>query len=84
LTLVLQKYYICFIKFTNTNLKPNKMKASYQFTNSKGYTTRIYVLKITEKSVYYCFANEDGTPKNKKASLRMSVNSFSSFLPLTK
>jgi hypothetical protein len=68
--------YIVYICRNNTAMKT---QTAYQFTNKLGYTTRIFVLEITEKSVYYCWANEDGTPKEYRERMRMSVSSFKAY-----
>lgn len=54
---------------------------AYQFTNKHNYTTRIYVLEITNKSVYYTWADETGKPTT-DARFRMSRNSFNHYTPM--
>lgn len=71
--------YIVYIRRKQTAMKT---QTAYQFTNKNGYTTRIYVLEITEKSIFYCWANEDGTPKQYRERSRMSINSFKEYIPL--
>jgi len=52
------------------------MTATY--TNKYGVTTKIYVYEITEKSVYYIWADENGQPAS-DSKFRMSLTSFSKY-----
>ena len=53
----------------------------YKYTNKKGYTTYIYVYEITDKSVFYTWADECGNPKS-DYKFRMSLNSFKDYTPI--
>jgi len=52
------------------------MTATY--TNKYGITTKIYVYEVTEKSVYYIWADENGNPTS-DSKFRMSLTSFSKY-----
>lgn len=54
------------------------MTHNYSYTNKFNQTTKIYVWEITEKSVYYIWANENGTPKS-DSRFRMSLSSFAKY-----
>jgi len=64
-----------FVKEITTK-KTEIMTATY--TNKYGITTKIYVYEVTEKSVYYIWADENGNPTS-DSKFRMSLTSFSKY-----
>ena len=56
------------------------MAHNYSYTNKFNQTTRIYVWEITEKSVYYVWANENGTPKSTLIKLDNKIRNIIEYL----
>jgi len=57
------------------NIDNIKIGGVYSYTNKNNYTTRIIVLAVNNKSVFYRWANDEFLSMN----ARMSLNSFKDF-----